>query len=178
MVFLRTGLLGYGGGPSSVPLIQKEVVERYRWMDHDEFADILAMGNALPGPITTKLAGYIGYRVKGISGCIVGVSAMALPTVFLMIGILGFLMKFKDSPQVHGMTAAVRPVVGAMLGVLAYQFFKRSWQGTGKWTSLWITAVSLLLIVILGLHPAMVISGFLIYALLKSPQPAERGDSR
>jgi chromate transporter len=57
--FFRVGMLGYGGGPSSIPLVHKEVVEKYKWMNDDEFADVLALGNALPGPIATKMAGYI-----------------------------------------------------------------------------------------------------------------------
>ncbi|MBO8172897.1 MAG: chromate transporter [Bacillaceae bacterium] len=166
LAFLRVGLLGYGGGPSSIPLVHREVVEKYRWMDDDEFSDVLALGNTLPGPITTKMAGYIGYRVKGITGCVVGVLAMALPTVFLMIGLLGLLLSYKDSPRVHGMTAAVRPVVGVMLGVLAYGFFKKAWKDSGMFSTISIAAVSLLLIG-LGVHPAVVMGVILIVAVIK-----------
>ena len=63
LAFFRVGMLGYGGGPSSIPLVHQEVVKKYGWMDDDEFADVLALGNTLPGPIATKMAGYIGYRV-------------------------------------------------------------------------------------------------------------------
>ena len=57
MAFFRVGMLGYGGGPSSIPLVHKEVVEKYKWMNDDEFADVLALRNTLPGPISTKMAG-------------------------------------------------------------------------------------------------------------------------
>lgn len=66
--FFRVGMLGFGGGPSSIPLVHKEVVEKYKWMNDDEFSDVLALGNALPGPIATKMAGYIGFRVGGFLG--------------------------------------------------------------------------------------------------------------
>lgn len=65
--FLRTGLLGYGGGPSTIPLVHKEVVHQYKWMDDEEFGNVLALGNSLPGPIMTKMAGYIGYRIGGFT---------------------------------------------------------------------------------------------------------------
>jgi len=63
MAFCRVGLLGFGGGPSAIPLFHQEVVRKYGWMDEEEFGDTLALANTLPGPIATKLAGYIGYKV-------------------------------------------------------------------------------------------------------------------
>ena len=48
MAFFRVGILGFGGGPSAIPIVKKEVVDRYGWMDADEFADVLALANALP----------------------------------------------------------------------------------------------------------------------------------
>lgn len=60
--FFLPGILGYGGGPASIPLVEKEVVDRYGWVTENEFSEMLAMGNALPGPIATKMAGYIGFQ--------------------------------------------------------------------------------------------------------------------
>ncbi len=56
LAFFRVGMLGYGGGPASIPLVHKEVVDHYKWMTDEEFGDVLALGNTLPGPIVTKLA--------------------------------------------------------------------------------------------------------------------------
>ncbi|PTX64694.1 chromate transporter [Melghirimyces profundicolus] len=165
LAFFRVGMLGYGGGPSSIPLVHGEVVKKYKWMNDEEFSDVLALGNALPGPIATKMAGYIGYRVSGIKGCLVGVAAMVLPTVLIMIFLLGFLMAYKDSPRVQGMTAAVRPVVAVMLTVLAYSFFKKSWgeqKGAGTVAIAGVTALALFF----DTHPALVIGALLILALV------------
>ncbi|MEC0271458.1 chromate transporter, partial [Paenibacillus anseongense] len=75
MAMLRTGILGYGGGPSIVPLVRYEAVTRFQWMKDEEFMEVLAIANTLPGPIATKLAGYLGYRLKGTAGAAVGVLA-------------------------------------------------------------------------------------------------------
>ena len=64
--FFRSGMLRFGGGPSSIPLVHKEVVGTFKWINDAEFSDVLALGNTLPGPIHTKMAGYIGYRVGGL----------------------------------------------------------------------------------------------------------------
>lgn len=53
----RTGILGFGGGPSVIPLIRHEAVSKFNWIDDDEFGEILAIANALPGPIATKNVG-------------------------------------------------------------------------------------------------------------------------
>lgn len=158
-------MLGYGGGPSSIPLVHGEVVKKYRWMDDEDFSDVLALGNALPGPIATKMAGYIGYRVSGIGGCLVGVVGMVLPTVLIMIALLGFLMAYKDSPHVQGMTAAVRPVVAVMLTVLAYNFFKKSWSEQKGPRTVVIAGISVAAIYV-GIHPAIVIGVLLVWALV------------
>ena len=86
--FFRIGIFGFGGGPSMIPLVHQEVVKRHAWMDDDAFADVLAIGNTLPGPIATKMAGYIGYRVGGVFGAINAVVAVIVPVIFAMIALL------------------------------------------------------------------------------------------
>jgi chromate transporter len=168
LAFFRVGILGYGGGPSSIPLVHKEVVEKYKWMEADEFSDILALANALPGPIATKLAGYIGFRVAGVLGMIYALAATIIPTIILMILLLTGLNAYKDEPWVSGMAQAVVPVVAVMLAVLTWDFIKKS--GTSKlgwkWTAVAL-AGSLLLMQLLHVHPGILIFVLLIGALLK-----------
>ncbi|TYR81670.1 chromate transporter [Priestia megaterium] len=157
LAFFRSGMLGYGGGPSSIPLVKKEVVDTYKWMDSDEFGDLLAIANTLPGPIATKLAGYIGYRVGGIIGMLNALFAAVAPTVLLMILLLTTLTQFKDQPWVMGMTKAVVPVVGVMLAVMTWDFFKKSTSGLGWTSAVIVVIVSLLLMEWLHIHPAIII---------------------
>jgi len=173
LAFFRVGMLGYGGGPSSIPLVHKEVVEKYKWMDDDEFADILALGNTLPGPIATKMAGYIGYRVAGILGMINAVLATIVPTIILMIVLLTFMASFKDQPWVMGMTKAVVPVVGVMLASLTWDFFKKSKSTLGLVTAIIFIIGSLLLLEVLHVHPAFLIAGLLIAAIVKRDKAPE-----
>lgn len=178
IAFFRSGILGYGGGPSSIPLVHKEVVETFKWMDSDEFADVLALGNALPGPIATKMAGYIGYRVGGLAGMVVALTASVLPTVILMIILLTALNTFKDKPWVSGMSSAVIPVVAVMLGKLTWDFFSKSGKSKLGWMwSLLFVAGSLLLLEVVNVHPAMIIFALLLGALLKKNSPAEQEGS-
>lgn len=166
LAFLRVGLLGYGGGPSSIPLVHKEVVERYQWMTDDEFGDVLALANALPGPIATKMSGYIGWRVANFSGLIVALIATVLPTIVLMVILLNFLTSFQDAAWVKGMTRAVVPVVAVMLGKLTWQFFAKSKDEMGWWKAILFTAICAVVLEGFGVHPAIVIAILLLIALL------------
>ncbi|MFT9847386.1 chromate transporter [Aneurinibacillus sp. REN35] len=165
--FFRAGILGYGGGPSMLPLIHAEAVKKYRWIDDEEFSDIVALANALPGPIATKMAAYIGYKIKGLIGAVVTIFAVSIPVLIIMIGLLGFLFQFKDSSIVKGMVAGIQPVIGVMMAVLAYEFFGKAWKQDSKKAKaivIILTVVSTVLLAFVSLSPAILIAAVLAVA--------------
>lgn len=166
IAFFRVGMLGYGGGPGSIPLIHMETVEKYKWVTDEEFGDILALCNTLPGPIITKMAGYIGHRESGFLGMINAVIASILPTIFLMIILLASLSSINEFDWVSGMTAAVIPVVGVMLAVLTWQFLEKSGKGMG-WKITIIMSAIILVVLELGVHPGIIIGALLVLALVQ-----------
>ncbi|MFC5648546.1 chromate transporter [Paenibacillus solisilvae] len=159
----RTGILGYGGGPSVIPLIRYEAVTRYKWLEDDEFGEILALANALPGPIATKMAAYLGYRLKGTIGAVIAVLAHIVPTSVAMVALLGFLYSLNHSPIVAGMINAVRPVIMVMLGIMAYEFAAKAWKGLGKKMGITLGIIAFLLLSIINIHPGIVVAIFLAY---------------
>ncbi|WP_156292018.1 chromate transporter [Oceanobacillus salinisoli] len=172
--FFRVGILGFGGGPASIPLIEKEVVGKYKWMNEEEFGDVLAIGNTLPGPIATKMAGYIGYRVAGFWGMINAIAANIVPMIILLIVLLTTLSSFKDFDWVRGMSAGVVPVVGMMMAVLTWQFMKKAGKGFG-WTKAMISFVLFFVILqLLNIHPGIVIAILLILALSMKTKKKDR----
>lgn len=163
LAFFIPGILGYGGGPASIPLVEHEVVDRYKWLNVEEFSEVLAIGNSLPGPIATKLAGFIGYEVGGVLGSIVAIFANVAPSLILMIVLLGILLKYKNSPKVKRLTLYVRPVIAVLLGVMAFEFFSSSYSGIGLWQTIIIAVVSWLLMEKFKVHPAFVILAAFVY---------------
>ena len=163
MAFFVSNILGYGGGPASIPLIQKEVVDHYHWLTVKEFSEMLAIGNALPGPIATKMAGFIGYQQAGILGSVIALFATIAPSVLLLVILLRILFRYKDSPNVKKMTNYIRPVIAILLGLMAYEFFMNSYGDSGIWQTLFLVAASFLLLEKLRVHPAFVIVGALVY---------------
>lgn len=178
MAFFRAGMLGYGGGLSAIPLMQKEVVGKYKWMDDDEFSDILALANTLPGPINTKMSGYIGWRLKGFWGMLNCIIATVAPTAILIILLLTTLNAYKDKPWVQGMSKGVLPIAGVMIGVLAWDFIRKSKELLGWGISLVYLVLSLVLIEWVGIHPAIVIIALILYALLFKSKEEKQTQNR
>ncbi|WP_123041462.1 chromate transporter [Cohnella candidum] len=124
LAFGTATLLGYGGGPSIIPLYEHQVVGRYRWLTSDDFGQALAFGNALPGPIATKLAAYIGFKVAGWAGAAAALIAVVLPTALVMILLAGVMLKLTGNPIIKGMIRGIQPVIFVMMAMLAYDFAK------------------------------------------------------
>jgi len=166
MAFFRSGMLCYGGGPASIPFVHREAVERYKWVNNEEFVEIVAIGNTLPGPINTKMAGYIGYRVAGIMGLTIALIGATLPTAALMVILLTTLSHFANEPWAMGMTRAMVPVVGVMLSVVGWQFLVIAAKGLGWPITLIHVVVVAILITFVIPHPAIVLAGLFVWALV------------
>ncbi|MDA3919436.1 MAG: chromate transporter [Salinisphaera sp.] len=167
LAFTRIGLLGFGGGPSMIPLVHAEVVERYSWMSDEEFSDVLAIGNTLPGPIATKMAGTIGHRVAGIAGAINAALAVMLPCIVAMIALLGLYMAHRDARWINGMGEGVVPVVMVMMIKLTWDFWQKSRQALGIRIAAAMAIVAAGLIYGIGISPGWVIAALLVAALLR-----------
>ncbi|HWJ76607.1 MAG TPA: chromate transporter [Niallia sp.] len=163
IAMLRSGLFGFGGGPSVIPLIRHEAVTKYKWLENDEFGEILAIANTLPGPIATKMAAYLGYRQKGVMGAIVSVLAHILPTCLAMVFLLSFITFLSNSIIVTSMISAVVPVIAVMLGLMAYEFGEKAVKGLGIYVGIGLTIVCIFLLQGVSIHPGIVILVFLIY---------------
>lgn len=163
LAFFIPGILGYGGGPASIPLVENEVVDRYGWYTVQEFSQVLALGNSLPGPIATKMAGYIGYDVGGVLGAIIAVFATVAPSLILMIILLKILLNYKNSPKVKRLTSYVRMIIAILLGVMAWDFFVESYEGIGIWQTVGIGVISFFMIERWRIHPAIVIVAAFVY---------------
>lgn len=152
--FSKVGIFAYGGGPSMIPLIQEEVVDVHGWMTIEEFTDALAMGYALPGPIATKMAAYVGYKIAHVPGLIVALAGTVLPSLIMMMVLAAFFWSYKDSPYVQATLKAVRPAVVGLLFVVVWQMFPKA---VTSWHTGVIAAAAFAAIILLNVHPALAI---------------------
>jgi chromate transporter len=152
--FTKVGAFAYGGGPSMIPLIQEEVVDVHGWMTIEEFTDALAMGYALPGPIATKMAAYVGYKIAHVPGLLVALAGTVLPSLAMMMILAACFWSYKDSPYVQATLTAVRPAVVGLLFVVVWQMFPKS---VTSWHTGLIAAAAFAAITLLNVHPALAI---------------------
>ncbi|MGM9925079.1 MAG: chromate transporter [Bacillus sp. (in: firmicutes)] len=163
LAFLIANLLGYGGGPASIPLMYDQVVSRYNWMVNEDFSSMLALGNSLPGPIATKIAAFVGFEVSGWPGFIAALIATIVPSAVALILLLKVMRKYKQSPVVKGMSLLVQPVIAIMMLLLTYSLAVDSLQSIGLLHSVILAALALLALVKFKIHPAVVIVCAFVY---------------
>jgi len=166
LAFFIPSIIGFGGGASTIPLIQKEVVDHYQFMTMSEYSSVIAIGNVLPGPIATKIAGYIGYELAGIPGACIAVFATIAPTTLLMIGLLSILAKYKKSLRVKRITAFVIPIVGVLMLQLTLQFLVESVNAMSWLPTILMASASYIALQKFKLNPALVIVSALIIGAL------------
>jgi len=166
--FVKPGVFGFGGGQATVPLIREEVVENYHWLTDEQFADYLAMGNTLPGPIATKMSIIIGYDLYGYLGAFIAFMGMILPSTIAILLLFNLFLEYKDTAFVKGMQVAAKPVVviliaGVALSMARTSFLKNiDYSSTNTWIVFGLFAVSLVLVLlnefdVLNVHPAIMI---------------------
>ncbi len=160
---LRTGLMGYGGGPSTIPLIHQEIVHHHRWFTDEEFFSMLALGNTLPGPIATKMGAYAGYHVFGWTGMIIALGATLIPSAAAVIVLLKLLKKHQQSLIVKGMTLLVQPVIAIMMILLTWYMTATSLQSIPMLQTFGIAAVAFWAIGIRKMHPTFVTCAAFVY---------------
>jgi chromate transporter len=173
-VFTRVALFSWGGGPASLGLMQREVVDA-GWLTSTEFADGLAVSNALPGPLTPKISAYVGYEVAGLPGAIAAVAGNTLPTTLIMLVVIVYFFQIKDSPSARAILTAVRPVVVGLLAWTAYdvarEMLNASSLGWGAalqqgWDKVLIAGVTLLVLVTTSINPVLVVIAAALFGLL------------
>lgn len=152
--FAKASILGYGGGPSLIPLVQAEVVDVYKWLNAKEFADALAMGYALPGPIATKTAALVGYRVGGFWGSLAATMGMVLPTALMVLLLYQTFVALSGNPKVESVLKGIRPVVIALLILVVVDLGPSS---VSSLPTLALAAVALGVLLLTNIHPAIAI---------------------
>lgn len=176
-VFAKVGVLAYGGGPSMIPLMQQQVVNA-GWLTSQDFVDALALGNALPGPIATKMSLYVGFKLAGIPGALAGLLGTVGPSGVLMLILALFFLQLKDSPTIQAALVAVRPTVVGLLIWTAYDLGDKVLRSQGMtWNRAILANWDKFIIAIVAFLAVTYVTGVknnstLLFNFIKSSAPA------
>lgn len=152
--FFKIGLFTFGGGYAMIPLIEREVVQRYRWLEGTEFVDLLAIAQSAPGVFAVNMSVFIGNKQRGTRGALAAALGCVLPSVIIILTIALFFSRFRHVEVVNNVFMGIRPVVVALIAVPVFNVAKSARIG---WATAWIPVLSALLIVALGVSPIYII---------------------
>jgi chromate transporter len=155
--FFKTGLFAVGGAYSFLPLIEREVVDKYHWLTREEFLDVLGLVKVFPGAISIKYATYTGYKVAGFPGIVAANIGNLLAPMLLVVFATLIYSKYKNLPSVKGAFNMVQVVVFSMLIAVAFQLVNIN--HLIQFRSMLVVIVSFILFMYTKVHPALIIIG-------------------
>jgi len=115
--FLKIGTFAVGGGPSMIPLIEIDAVHNKKWISEEEFVDMVALTQSIPGPIAVDASVFIGYKVAGIPGSIAAVLGSVFSAFVVLLAIAAYFVGIEKNKSVEAIFMGVRPAVVALLAL-------------------------------------------------------------
>jgi chromate transporter len=110
-VFLRLGATAFGGPATLIAMMQDEAVTKRRWLSSEEFVDMLGAVNLLPGPASTKMAIFVGYRRAGMPGALLSGFCTTLPVTLMMLPLAWAYVRYGQLAHTAALFAGMRPVI-------------------------------------------------------------------
>ncbi len=130
--FFKIGICTFGGGYAMLPMLEREVVNRYRWCSTEDILDYFAIGQCTPGVIAVNTATFVGYRQRGVLGGIFATLGVVFPSVVIITAIAALLSNFMQYDIILHAFAGIRVAVCAMIAStivkLTQKSVKKWWQ--------------------------------------------------
>lgn len=161
--FFRIGSFTLGGGYAMIPLIQHEVVEKRKWMEEEEFIDMVAMAQSAPGVIAINTSIFVGYKLKGVKGSITCALGSALPSFLIILTIAICFTSFADNPVVERIFKGIRPAVVALIVAPLWRMSKAAKL---TWKTAFIPIVAALLIWQLNVSPILIVMAAIVVGII------------
>lgn len=171
--FFRIGFFTIGGGYAMIPLIEADVVDKNRWVERDEFLDLMAIAQSCPGIFAVNMSIFIGYKLKRVPGSMVCALGTVLPSFLIILCIALFFSQFRDNAMVQRIFMGIRPAVVALIAAPTFKLGRSAKIG---WTNVWIPVTGALMIWLMGVSPIYIIimAGLGGYLYGKYVKPSEK----
>ncbi len=129
LTFLKIGAFTFGGGYAMIPIIEKEMVEKHKWIKSEDILDIFAIAESTPGPIAINSATFIGYKIGGVFGSFCATFGVVLPS-FTIISIIALVLReFSDIKAVQYAFNGIRAGVLALIIKALVSMYKKAPKG-------------------------------------------------
>jgi len=124
VTFLKISTFAVGGGPAMLPMIEQYAVQDKKWITEEEFIDMVALAQSIPGPIAVDTAVYVGYKVAGVPGSISAVIGATLSAFAALLVIAMYFGNISQSKAVEAVFTGIRPAIVALLAVPVFRMAK------------------------------------------------------
>jgi len=166
ITFLNIGTFTIGGGYAMLSLVEKAVVQKKKWMSHEDFWEMIAVVQAIPGVFAVNTALYTGYKIKGRGGAACAALGAVIPSFVIICMVAMFFVEIKDNAVVERIFKGIRPCVVALILAPALQMIK---SAKVTWTTAFIPALAAFLVWWCGVSPVYIIiaaaSGGLLFGI-------------
>ena len=117
VTFFKIGAFTFGGGWAMISIIEREIVDKHHWIERDEFLDLLAIAQSLPGILAVNIATAVGDKIGGPRGSMVAAAGTILPSFLIILAIAIFLTPdlIKNNRVVSAIFMGIRPAVVALI---------------------------------------------------------------
>lgn len=117
LTFFKIGAFTFGGGWAMISIIEKEIVDKHGWIGRDEFLDLLAVAQSLPGILAVNISVAVGDRLRGMKGSVAAAMGTILPSFLIILAIAIFLTPdiIKNNQTVNKIFQGIRPAVVALI---------------------------------------------------------------
>lgn len=174
--FFRIGLFTLGGGYAMLPLIEEEVVNRRKWISGEEFVDLVAVAQAVPGVFAVNMSINIGYRLRRTRGAVCCMLGCVLPSFLTILAIALFFHNFRGNNTVEAIFKGIRPAIAALIAVPCIRL-ARAAKATLR--NAWLPVGAALLICVAGVPPVYIVlaagAGGYLHWLIAKPRRGVRG---
>lgn len=143
--FFKISPFTFGGGFAMIPMFEKEMVEKKKWIESDIIIDIFAVSQSVPGAIAVNSATFIGYRLAGIPGALVAALGIVMPTFVIIILLAVLLVSFQSNIHVQSAFKGIRLTVTALIAIAAYRMGKTAIKDKTSWIICILALVTLFL---------------------------------
>lgn len=165
LTFLKIGAFTFGGGYAMIPLIQREVVEKNKWLTDEDILDIIAIAESTPGPIAINSATFVGYKVAGFFGAFFCTLGVVLPSFVIILAISFVLDAFKELRAVQYAFNGIRAGVVALILKALVNMYKKCPKGLVSYI---VIAASFVAVAVFDAPVLAVIVGCAVFGLIAS----------
>jgi chromate transporter len=168
-LFLKLGLIGFGGPAVHIAMMEEEVVRKRKWMSHDHFLDLVGATNLIPGPNSTEMTMHIGHERAGWKGLIVAGCCFIIPAVIITAIFAWLYQRYGQLPDVQPFIYGIKPAIIAIIAALMINLGKKALKSV----ELGIIGALAAVAVLLGFNEIYVLFaggllGILIYLIKKN----------